>query len=363
MPKAISFIPHKKRIETHRVDYLRAISDHMDYPWQAEDGRELAPVQQQLVKKVTPYTGIPYWCWTDCCTDALQICIQCLTNEGDRIIVPAYGWRAFANAPTIMGREVDFCDIDETGNVDLNELETMIRKYTPAAVIIVHNFGTIVDVSQIESVCEQYGVRIIEDAAPAFVMGEPYSYLPGTASDAVCYSFDFTKFPGTLGSGGAIATRFPELYDQFFELQAHGTNKHREVVRIGTKSFMDVTSCAVLLREIELFEQNQYRERRRQVATWYNDNLPYKSIPGENYIWERFSMFVPSREVVDVLNRLQEVKCLARTMFKQPVNSFPFYKNRKHLPKVLHFVDNLVHLPSHHFLTDEELERIAHAVS
>ena len=189
-------------------------------------------------------------------------------------------------------------------------------------------------------------------------MDEPYSYLPGSSSDVVCYSFDFTKFPGTLGSGGAIATRHAELHDIFFELQAHGTNKERDVVRIGTKSFMDVTSCAVLLKEIELFEQNQYRERRRQIATWYNNNLPYKSIPGENYIWERYSMFVPSKEVVDVLDRLHSVRCLARTMFKQPVNTYPFYKNKKELPKVNKFVDNLVHLPCHHFLTDEELERI-----
>ena len=358
MPKAIPFIPHKIRIEKHRVDYLRAISDNMDHPWQAEDGRDLAPIQQTLVNKVSSYTGITNWCWTDCCTDALQICIEGLTDEGDLIIVPAYGWRAFANAPTIMGREVDFCDIDETGNVDLNDLETMIKEKAPAAVIIVHNFGTIVDVSQIKNVCELYGVKIIEDAAPSFIMGEPYSYIPGTASHAVCYSFDFTKFPGTLGSGGAIATRYPELHDVFFELQAHGTNKDKQVVRIGTKSFMDVTSCAVLLKEIELFEQNQYRERRRQVATWYNNNLPYKSIPGENYIWERYSMFVPSNEVVDVLNRLHSIKCLAKTMFKQPVNTFNFYQNRKHLPKVLKFIDNLIHLPSHHFLSDEELQRI-----
>lgn len=358
MPKAIPFIPHKIRIEKHRVDYLRAISDNMDHPWQAEDGRDLAPIQQTLVNKVSSYTGINNWCWTDCCTDAIQICIEGLTNEGDLIIVPAYGWRAFANAPTIMGREVDFCDIDETGNVDLNDLEAMIKEKAPAAIIIVHNFGAIVDVSQIKNVCELYGVKIIEDAAPSFIMGEPYSYIPGTASHAVCYSFDFTKFPGTLGSGGAIATRYPELHDVFFELQAHGTNKDKRVVRIGTKSFMDVTSCAVLLKEIELFEQNQYRERRRQVATWYNNNLPYKSIPGENYIWERYSMFVPSNEVVEVLNRLHSIKCLAKTMFKQPVNTFSFYQNRKHLPKVLHFIDNLVHLPSHHFLTDEELERI-----
>ena len=189
-------------------------------------------------------------------------------------------------------------------------------------------------------------------------MDEPYTYLPGTHSHAVCYSFDFTKFPGTLGSGGAIATRHSELHDIFFELQAHGTNKQREVVRIGTKSFMDVTSCAVLLKEIELLNKINIEREEDILLLGIITILPYKSIPGENYIWERYSMFVPSEQVTDVLDRLHSVKCLARTMFKQPINTYPFYKTKKHLPKVEKFVNNLVHLPSHHFLTDEELERI-----
>jgi hypothetical protein len=40
MPKAISFIPHRQRLEKHKVDYLRAMSSAMDYPYQAEDGRD-----------------------------------------------------------------------------------------------------------------------------------------------------------------------------------------------------------------------------------------------------------------------------------------------------------------------------------
>jgi dTDP-4-amino-4,6-dideoxygalactose transaminase len=100
----------------------------MDYPFQAEDGRELAPIQQKLARSLCYILWLPHWSFTNCCTDSLQMAVKLLTNVGDRVIVPAYGWRAFSNAPTIMGREVDFCDIDATGNVDLNELETMIKK-------------------------------------------------------------------------------------------------------------------------------------------------------------------------------------------------------------------------------------------
>ena len=52
MPKAIACIPHKHRMDAHRVDYLRAISDAMDHPFQSEDGREPSPAHQQLEKLV-----------------------------------------------------------------------------------------------------------------------------------------------------------------------------------------------------------------------------------------------------------------------------------------------------------------------
>jgi dTDP-4-amino-4,6-dideoxygalactose transaminase len=45
-------------------------------------------------------------------------------------------------------------------------------------------------------------------------------------------------------------------------------------------------------------------------------------------------------------------------MFKQPLNTYPFYSNQKYLPNVKKFVENLVHLPCHQFMEQEELDRI-----
>ena len=45
--KAIAFIPHARRLKKHKVDYLRAMSDAMDNPYQSEDGRDLSEVQQK----------------------------------------------------------------------------------------------------------------------------------------------------------------------------------------------------------------------------------------------------------------------------------------------------------------------------
>ena len=364
MPKAISFIPHRQRLEKHKVDYLRAMSSAMDYPYQAEDGRDLAPIQRALADKCVELSEVPYWSFTNCGTDSLQIAIHALTKEGDTILVPAYGWRGVANAVRFMNRKLKFIDVDKTGNICPIALEkwAKVKNNYAKAIIIIHNFGAMADVPKIHNILKKYylnDIKIIEDAAPAFYMGAPIKYKPGQLSDLVCYSFDFTKSPGTLGSGGGIATRHTDIYERIYEIQAHGTSKQKQIVGYGTKSFLDNTSCAVLLKEIELYEQYEYRQRRCQIATWYNDNLPFKSVVGENYIWERFSMFVPSEQVDKVVNKLHSINCLARTMFKDPLSEFEFFKAQEQLSGVKYFTQNLVHLPSHHYMTQEELDRIA----
>ena len=363
MPKAIAFIPHKKRVEKHKIEYLRAISEAMDDPYQAEDGRNIRGIQLELYNKCAKLSGIPYWTFTDCCTDSLQISVAALTNFGDSILVPAYGWRAFANAPVFMGRQVRFVDCDKTGNMDMDKaLEGLIKEQwgTIKAVIIVHNFGTIIDIKKIYKICKEREIAIIEDAAPSFYMGEPYNYVPGQCADAVCYSFDFTKSPGTLGSGGGIAVHNESLHNIIYEIAAHGTAKDKSITRFGTKSFLDITSCAVLLTEINLFEANNYRERRRQVASFYMDNLPYTNIAGDNFIWERYTMSVPRNKVEEVLNKLHSINCLARIMFKEPLTTFSWLNtNNDKCPQTEEFINSIVHIPSHHFLETNDLERIA----
>ena len=55
------------------------------------------------------------------------------------MIIPAYGWRAIANAPRFMQMQVIYCDIDETGNVDTDMLNQLIIDHKPKAVLVVHN--------------------------------------------------------------------------------------------------------------------------------------------------------------------------------------------------------------------------------
>ena len=39
-------------------------------------------------------------------------------------------------------------------------------------------------------------------------------------------------------------------------------------------------------------------------------------------------------------------------------NSFPFYEAQEDLPGVKHFTNSLIHLPSHHYMEQEDLDII-----
>lgn len=329
-------------MEAHRVDYLRAISDSMDHPFQSEDGREPSPAHQTLTQTCQHYTQIPYWQFTNCCTDSLQIAFSLFCKVGDTVIVPAYGWRAITNAPQFIGLNVVYCDIDDTGNVDLQELHKLIAQYRPKAVLIVHNFGTLVDVSQISDICDHFNVAIIEDAAPSFTMGEPYDYKLGSYSDAVCFSFDFTKSPGCLGAGGAIATYSEEHYVRIKSICSHTTNN----MGTGTKSYLDTIAAAVLNCDIKLIEKMQYRQRRVEVATYYLNKLPYKTLSGKNYIFHRFIILPEKDEKQNLINKLKSQKILAKSVF-EPNTDACLYANR--------FYERAIELPCHQFIDIDEL--------
>ena len=349
MPKAISCIPHSQRMDAHKLEYFRAINVAIDYPFQSEDGRDPSPDHVALKQECQKLTGIEHWLFTNCCTDSLQICFNTLCKPGDTVIVPAYGWRAIANAPRFMGMKVVYCDIDNTGNVDLEQLADMIKKLKPKAVLIVHNFGTVVDISKISETARKYNCNIIEDAAPTFTIEEKYTYKLGSLSDAVCYSFDFTKSPGCLGAGGGLATNNLDLYEKFKTVCSHKTKNKL----IGTKSYLDTVSAAVLREDIRLIKLHNYRQRRVEVATYYINKLPYKTLPGENYIFHRFIILPDKDEKQNVLHKLRSEKILAKSVFEP--NSYD-------CRRAVEFYEQAIELPCHQFVDindlNERLQRI-----
>lgn len=344
----ISCIPHKQRISRYKIDYLKAITEALDYPWQTEDGRDVGEIQGSLITELNKPYNFKWWFMTNCCTDSLQMAYSVLTKPGDLVLLPAYGWRAIENAPLYMNRRIELIDVDETGNIDLVKLEERLEDNTqesPSAICLVYNFGCSFDPSRILSLCQSKDIKVIEDAAPTFLINETADYLPGTGGDITCFSYDFTKNPGTLGSGGAICCNS----DTYGQILTHMTKHYQNSEFSGTKSYLDNTSCAVLLKDVELIKRDKLREKRQDVADYLEQNLKFERIAGNNITNLKFGIKIEG-DVSNFVNYCKKERVLA--------NTTKYLLKSNHLINTQKFQESVAFIPCHAFLTDEHVERL-----
>jgi dTDP-4-amino-4,6-dideoxygalactose transaminase len=158
---------------------------------------------------------------TTSCTAALHLATMALRlGPGDEVIVPAFTWVTSAHCAEYVGAKVVFADIDlATFNIDPDALAAAITPRTKA-VVVVHLFGLAAPMDEIRALCDQRGIRIIEDAACA--IGTLYKGKPvGGLGDLGCFSFHPRKVV-TTGEGGAVTSNSAELSAAVRSLRNHG---------------------------------------------------------------------------------------------------------------------------------------------
>src|SRR5690242_1844741 len=155
-------------------------------------------------------------------TDALQLSLTALgIGAGDEVIVPANTFIATAAAVVRAGVTPRFADVSDS--TLLMTPRTLAEAITPRtrAVIVVHLFGQVPDMTGLLAVASQEGIAVIEDAAQAHG-AEWDGRRAGSFGEAACFSFYPGKNLGAFGDAGAVVTSHPELADRIRTLANHG---------------------------------------------------------------------------------------------------------------------------------------------
>ena len=124
------------------------------------------------------------------------------------------------------------------------------------AVIPVHVWGGLVDLSQITEVCRKNNLKIIEDAAES--LGSKYKIKKlknrssGTIGDIGCLSFNGNKIITSAG-GGAILTKSKEHHKKANYLINQATDKQFNYIHnnIGYNFRMSNINAAIGLAQLE----------------------------------------------------------------------------------------------------------------
>lgn len=140
-------------------------------------------------------------------------------GAGDEVIMPTFTFVASFESILALGAVPILVDVDDT--LTLNP-EAVKKAITPRTKVVmpVHMCGSMASLEALQTICEQHGLLLLEDACQA--IGATYHGKPlGSIGDLGCFSFDYVKTI-TCGEGGAILTNNETYYQNAHKYSDHG---------------------------------------------------------------------------------------------------------------------------------------------
>lgn len=161
----MSYIPYgRQNINQQDIDAVVAV---LQSDWLTQ-----GPAIERFEQLVAEYCGVKYAVAVASATAGLHIaCLATGLGSGERLWTVPNTFVASANCGLYCGAEVDFVDIDpKTYNLSVLALTEKLavaaeRGELPKVVVPVHFAGQSCDMDAIAKLSQQYGFRVIEDAA------------------------------------------------------------------------------------------------------------------------------------------------------------------------------------------------------
>jgi dTDP-3-amino-3,4,6-trideoxy-alpha-D-glucose transaminase len=298
-------------------------------------------------------------------TAALELALRALgIGPGDEVVVPANSFIATAEAVSLCGAVPRFADVEP--DTALLSGATLARHLTPRvkAVIPVHLYGRTAPMDEIGALARAHGAFVIEDAAQAH--GARYrGRMVGSLADLSCFSFYPSKNLGAWGDAGAVTTEDASLADRIRLLRAHGEQTRYQHLIPGTTARLDALQAAIL--RIKLRRLEEWNERRRVVARWFNaalEGILEVPAPPEADGDHVYHQYVVRHEHRDALRRhLQDRRVASAIHYPVPIHLTPAYIGNQapRLPVVESLARTICSLPIFPSISDLELEAVVDA--
>ena len=348
---------------------LEELNQYLQDIWQRKWITNNGHYHKELEKALCEYLDVPYVSLFTNGTLPLITALQALRITGEVITTP-YSFVATTHSLWWNGIKPVFVDIDpKTGNLDPDKIEAAITPRT-TAIMPVHVYGKPCDTERIQEIADKYGLKVIYDAAHAFgvkVNGE--SILK--AGDMSTLSFHATKVYNTI-EGGALVMHDEQTKKRIDYLKNFGFASETEVVAPGINSKMDEMRAAYGL--LNLKQVNEAIEARHQVAIKYREALRnvegitfFDDMPGVKHNYSYFPIFVDAEKYGmtrdELYFKMKEQNVLGRRYFYPLISTFSTYRGLEsakpeNLPNAHKMADEVICLPMHHALSEEDVNRI-----
>jgi dTDP-4-amino-4,6-dideoxygalactose transaminase len=315
------------------------------------------------------YLGVACAVATSSGSTALHVALLALgIGPGDRVITTPFTFAAPSHAVIHAGATPVFADVEaDTGNLDPNAVEDLLRRGGYKAILVVHLYGLPANMPALRALADRYGVLLIEDCAQAHGAAIGGRRV-GTFGDAAIFSFYPTKNM-TTGEGGMVVTHDPETARRArLWVDPRGDAEYAyEVVGFNFR----MTEIAGAIGLVQLASLEARNEQRRSNACRLSEglgDLPWLRVPSEpagyRHVFHQYTVQVAARR--DDLSRALTAQGIGnRVYYPALVPHTPAYRQRGfggHYPNAERLARQVLSLPVHPGLRPEDLDAIIGAV-
>lgn len=369
--KPLQMVDLKSQYQRIKPEIDSAIQSVID-SCQFVKGAEVKAFEQELAQ----YLNVKHAIACGNGTDALQVALMALgLKPGDEVITTDFTFIATVEVIALLGLKPVLVDVDrETFNIDIQKIEKAVTPRTKA-IVPVHLFGQCANMEAIMEIAAKHNLYVVEDTAQA--LGAEYRFSngstkkAGTIGNIGCTSFFPSKNLGCYGDGGALFTNDDALAEQIRSLTNHGMKVRYHHDQIGVNSRLDAIQAAIL--RVKLPHLDEYNRARRTAAEKYNTALSEISdieIPATaaftNHIFHQYTLKVKNGRRDALKRHLDEQGIPNMVYYPIPLHQqkafAPYMTENDNFPISEAISGEVLSLPMHTELDDEQIERITTAV-
>lgn len=363
-------------------EYIDEIKDLWNTHWLTNMGVKYKNFQEQLLK----YLNVPFVEMLSNGHMALELSLQALKlsnvscNSLEKncfkkmeVITTPFTFASTTHSIVRNGLSPVFCDIKEDDfTIDENLIENLITDAT-VAIMPVHVYGNICNVTKIQKIADKYGLKVIYDAAHSF--GEKLDGIStGSFGDVSCFSFHATKVFNTI-EGGAVCYKDVSFGQELCRLKNFGIKNEEVVDGVGTNAKMSEFCAAMGICNLRHIDDEI--KKRKTVFDYYESRLldvagiRTRKIPNNvqsNYAY--YPIVVDEKKFGKTRNEIHSImqknNIYTRKYFYPITNSFECYQGKFDVfktPIALRISKQILCLPMYSDLSVKEIDRIVSIIT
>lgn len=326
-------------------------------------------------------------------TAALELsAVLCGLTKEDEVIIPGHTFAATAIPFGRTGAKIVWADLDPKTFVVT--AETLSKCITPRtkAIVVVHLYGLVAEMDSIMALAKKHNLLVVEDAAQ--VLGAKYKgEAAGAIGDFGCFSFHSHKNLTTLGEGGMITVKNPELAKQVVGLRHNGiaffpedrkdywlpasTNVDFATENVWPYNFcLGEIQCALGAKLLDRVDEvNAFRRKRADKITAALKNFPELRFQEVGTDPEQTSRHLlpavyesPNKnknrdDLIRMLANEFKVKCVIQY---NPLYRYPLFQKagfgKADCPNTDYFFDNMISFPFQEFLSEPQVDYLIESI-